>query len=99
MAKTYSLPRLKTITSYSGYARWIAETSDEPVAFLARAQVADIPSPYAYSPSKAIYEWKGKRVVSFETAHRRYEIFEVPADWTVFTSDAVATDHHIATTR
>lgn len=99
MAKTYSLPRLKTIPSHSGYARWIAETSDEPVGYIARATVADIPSPYAYSPSKAVYEWKGKRVVSFETAHKRYEVFEVPADWTVFPSDAIATEFHIAATR
>lgn len=99
MAKTYSLPRLKTISSHAGYARWIAETSDEPVAYIARVSVADIPSPYAYSPCKAVYEWKGKRVVSFETAHKRFEVFEVPADWTVFPSDEAATNHHIAATR
>ena len=89
---------IKTIRSYSGLAQWIAEASEEPVAWLARSQVADIPSPYAYSPVKAIFTWKGKQVVTFETSHRKYQVFEVPAEMARFTNEQAAEDAHIAAT-
>lgn len=89
------MKRLKTITSYSGLARWLAETADETVAWIARVQVEEIPSPYAYSPTKAILDWNGKQVIYFETSHKRYEVFEVPANLLRFKTDAEATDWHI----
>ena len=93
------MTKIKTITSHTGLSRWLAETSEDPVAWLARAQCANIPSPYAYSPSKAIIEWKGKQVVYFEVSHKRYEIFEVPAGMLRFKTDDEATDWHINNTR
>ena len=88
------LKKIKTITSYSGLARWLAEhETDEPIAFLMREQVAHIPSPYAYSPVKGIYRWRGKDVIWFETRHKHYEVFEVPADMTRY--EQVGNDYHI----
>lgn len=89
------MKRIRTITSHSGLARWLAETSDEPIAYLARCQVEEIRSPYAYSPSVSILDWNGRAVVWFETSHRRYEVFEVPAELLRFKSDEAATDWHI----
>lgn len=97
--RTYSLKRLKTIRSYSGLAKWLAETSDEPHAFLARVQIEDIPSPYAYSPTKPIYKWENRDVIWFETSHRCYEIFEVHKELLRFNTDDKATDWHIQSVR
>lgn len=97
MAATYSLERAKIIGSHVGVARFLAECKARPVAYLARCQVSDIPSPYAYSPSKQILEHRHYgRVVWFETAHRVYQVFKVPAGMLTFTTDGAATDYHCA---
>lgn len=87
--------RLKTITSYAGHARWWSEIADKPLGYLARCQCAHIPSPYAYSPSVQILDWKGRAVIQFEVSHRRYEVYEVPAGLVRFASDDLATDYQI----
>ena len=79
--------KVKTITSYAGHARFIAECAEEEVGFIPRKACADIPSPYAYSPSKAVDLWNGKKVVTFEVRHKRFEVFEVPADVVIFEND------------
>jgi hypothetical protein len=93
------LKRIRTITSHRGLARWLAELSEEPVAYLARVQTEPIASPYAYSPSVALWDWNGLTVCWFETAHRHYEIFEVSKELLRFKSDADATDWHIRFSR
>ncbi len=89
------MKKVKTITSHAGLARWLAEVSEEPVAWLARVQVEEIPSPYRYSPVVAVYEWNGRKVAWFETRHRRYEVFEVPAELLKFKTEAEAEEWHI----
>lgn len=93
------LTKIKTITSHAGHARFLSECELNPVGYLARSQVADIPSPYAYSPSKMILSWNGKQVVVFETRHKRFEVFAVPADMVRYATDVEATDAHIVSTR
>jgi hypothetical protein len=93
------MKKVKTITSHAGYGRWMAECMDEPVGYIARSQVAHIPSPYAYSPCRAVYEWNGKYVVSFETRHKRYEVFELPDDMKIYETDEEATEAYIASMR
>jgi hypothetical protein len=85
--------KIKTMTSHTGLSRWLAETTDAN-AYLARAQVKDIPSPYRYSPVKEILDWNGRKVVWFETRHKRYEVFEVPADMLRFKTDEEATNYN-----
>ena len=87
------MKRLKTITSHSGLARWLAEVSDEPVSYAPRCVTAAIPSPYRYSPVAPVYLWRDRPVVWFEVAHKRYQIFEAPE--LTFTSERAATDYHI----
>jgi len=71
--------KIKTIRSHAGLARWLAEVSEEPIGWIPRKAVADIPSPYAYSPTKPVWKWGEKFVIWFETRHRYYEVFELPA--------------------
>lgn len=95
------LKRIKQINSHVGHARFLAECDldddgDFIVAgYLARVQVEEIPSPYAYSPSKEIWMHNGRKVILFETRHRHYEVFEVPANMLTFKTDEAATDWHI----
>jgi len=70
------LKRIKRIPSHSGHARWFAETSDA-IGEIRRRE--DIPSPYRYSPSWSVYRWANRFVICVETAHRQYDVFEVPA--------------------
>jgi hypothetical protein len=86
----------QTLNSYTKLSMWLEEVSEEPHAWLARAQVKQIPSPYAYSPTKGVYSWNGKNVVWFETKHRHFEVFEVPADLPTFISDEDATAYNTA---
>jgi len=88
------MKRLKTIKSYTGHARFIAETIPTR-SYLARCQIEHIPSPYRYSPSVEILLWKGRDVVWFETRHRNYEVYQIPANMARFKSDDEATDHHV----
>lgn len=93
------LTKIKTITSHAGHARFLSECDEQTVGYLAKSQVADIPSPYAYSPSKAILRWNGKDIVVFETRHKRFEVFEVPATMIRYSTDELATEAHIVATR
>lgn len=81
-----TLPRIKTITSHTGLARFLNTlTSDDPIGYIPRQ--ADIPSPYAYSAVWSVWDLDGKPVIWRETRHKRYEIFEVPRDM-VFANEA-----------
>lgn len=79
------MQKIKTMASHTGLARWLAEISDEPIGFLPRCVTATIPSPYRYSPVVAVYDWNGKKVVWFEVAHKRYQVFEVPEETKLLT--------------
>lgn len=70
------LKRIKRIPSYTGHARFLAECSEEPAGWIPHQ--TDIPSPYAYSPEWVVYEWQGRYVTIRETAHRQFDVFEVP---------------------
>jgi hypothetical protein len=86
-----SAPRvqlIKTIRSHVGYSRWLSEAEDD--SWISRKQCAEIPSPYAYSPTKFVYRWNGKRVVAFETSHKVYQIFALPDSIPSFPTDAEA---------
>jgi hypothetical protein len=68
---------LKTIRSHSGLARFLATVSEEPVAEVPR--FAEIPSPYAYSPTHVVYAQGEKKVFVVEVAHKTYRVFELVA--------------------
>jgi hypothetical protein len=95
------MQKIKTIRSHVGVARWLAgerggaAVSEEPVGYLARAQVADIPSPYSYSPSVPIWQWGHRPVVWFETSHKHYEVFLVPSAMPRYATDEDATAAHL----
>lgn len=73
------LKRIKRLRSYSEHARYMAHVSRKPIGVIDRQE--DIPSPYAYSAEWSV--WKhddGKAVIVRETAHRQYDVFEVPQE-------------------
>ena len=70
--------RVKTITGYAPHARFLAEVDEEPLGEIPKPP--EIPSPYAFSRSSLVWNWQGKRVIEFETRHRRYEFYEVPLE-------------------
>lgn len=76
------LPLLKTVTGYTHYAWLIAELDsdpedrDFPLIIREIPRQAEIPSPYAYSPTHCVYRHRGREVIIVEVAHRRYQMFD-----------------------
>lgn len=71
-----SATRIKRITSHVGFSRYLdtVENTDLEIP-----RQADIPSPYAYSPTHTVYRDEQDRFIfAVETAHKRYDIFLVP---------------------
>ena len=71
--------RVKRITSHVGLSRYMAELVTTGMEI---ARVAEIPSPYAFSSTHTVYhvvEEDGSDVIIIETAHKRYDVFAVPA--------------------
>ena len=79
------LQKIRTITSYAGHARFLAECTDTPAGWIADDVRQDhgIRSPYVFSPDWTVYTWTmpatgtAQPVVIFETSHKRYEVFRV----------------------
>jgi hypothetical protein len=73
------LQRIKRIKSHVGHFRFLAECENEGQlsGFIERQK--DIPSPYAYSPTHGVFVYRGKNVILVETAHKTFDVFEVPA--------------------
>jgi len=83
--------KVKTWSTHTGAAQFHHEAGDA-IGYIPR--VASIPSPYMYSPSDAVYQWRGMRVIFREVAHRRYQAFELPADMPI-TDDERATEAYL----
>ena len=75
LGATTTLQRIQRMTSHSGHARCLAECDDTPYCI---ARQADIPSPFAYSPTWNVYWYREQYVIIRETAHKRYDVFSVP---------------------
>lgn len=75
------LKRIKRIDSHVGHARFLAKCSEDAVGFIPRQ--ADIPSPYRSSPEWNVFKYETMEgqpfVVIVETAHKQFDVFEVPA--------------------
>ena len=65
--------RLKIIRGYRADARFW-ETTGKFLGWIPRQPV---PSPYEYSATHPVYQWQGRHIIHVETAHRRYEVFDV----------------------
>jgi len=74
------LTKIRRITSYVGLSRFYAECdggADGVDIIGSIPRQPDIPSPYAYSPTKPVYSYQGKPIVVYETAHKVYDIYAV----------------------
>ena len=68
--------RIKRITSHVGLSRYMATLRDTNNTI----PRTDLPSPYAYSPTHLVYRDADDLLVFIvETAHKRYDVFRVPA--------------------
>ena len=77
--------RLKTITSHTGKARFLAECVD--FGYIPRS---DIPSLYTYSPTHTVYRWNGLSTIIVETRHKHYEVWALPESMFVFRDEETA---------
>ena len=69
--------RIKRITSHVGLSRYLGTlTNTNHVT----KRFAAIPSPFCYSPVNTVYrDLDGLLVFIVETAHKRYDVFSLPA--------------------
>ena len=68
--------RIKRITSHAGHARFLATVK---ITSKRIPRIAEISSPYAYSPDHTLYlDDKGRYLLIVETAHRQYDVFLSP---------------------
>ena len=73
-----TLTPLKTIRSHAGIARFYAECDGtEAPDYIGTIPRQPIPSPYAYSPTHAVYSHHGQPVIVVETSHKVYAVFVV----------------------
>ena len=75
MSHTVTVKRVKVLPGYAAHARFLADVSEDPIGSIPRQ--AQIPSPYAYSPTHTVWSWDGRPIIIVETRHRRYEVFTV----------------------
>ena len=69
--------RLKRITSHAGYARFLATVEDTDLVI---DRISSILTPYSSGPEHVVYALdSGKLVFIAETAHKQYDVFEVPS--------------------
>lgn len=82
------------ITSHVGLTRYHAQI--EPAGYIVRQPA--IPSPYAWGPNHAVYQDLNRGPVFIvETAHRRYDVFTVPAELTIYRTDEESTAAYVHT--
>lgn len=71
------MKRIKRITSHVGLSRYLSYVESTGKVII---RVPSIPSPYAYAPDHQVYrDEQGRNVIVVETAHKVYDVFEVPA--------------------
>jgi hypothetical protein len=75
MTTPSSVQRIRVVRGYRALARFMAELTAEPIGEIPRR--ADIRTPYAYAPTHVVYGLGERRVFIAETAHKKYEVFEV----------------------
>lgn len=74
--------RVRRITSHAGLSRYLNTVADTNHRI---DRVAEIPSPYAYGPDHLVFRDVQDRLVFFvETAHKRYDVFQVPSGVKLF---------------
>lgn len=71
------MKRIKVITGYTADARFWAQTGKK-LGYISRQNT--ITSPYSYSPTHTVFEYKGTPIIHVETSHCRYEVFAVPPE-------------------
>lgn len=84
---------LKTLTTYGAKSDFYSETGDN-IGYVVNPR--HIPSPYSYSPTRAVYTWRGQKVIIMDTKHKYFEVIAVPSSETIYKTDEQATGAFIA---
>ncbi len=86
-----NLAKISTIRGYAAHARLFAQLDNEAeiVGYIPRA----VYTPYAYSPTHAVYMLDGKPVMVAEVKHRTYMLFSVLCP---YMTDEQATTEYIS---
>jgi hypothetical protein len=80
------IKRIKRINSHVGLSRYLDTTRDTNQV---TPRVREIPSPYAYSPTHTVYQdTEDRLVIVVETAHKRYDVFDVSAGFPMLEESA-----------
>ena len=82
--------QVKKVIGHAAYSRLLTEMDD--VGYVRRL----IREPYRSGPSQGVYEYKGRKVLCCETAHRTHILFEVPADVRIFKTNSEAEKDFLA---
>ena len=73
-----------TLNSYRAHARFLAECGPELVGYIPRTTI-NVKTPYYASPTLAVeYYQASHAVVILETAHRRWEVYELPPETPIY---------------
>lgn len=67
------MKRIKKITSHIGLSRFLAECQDTN----REIPRTNIHTPYSYSPTHVVYNYKEQDVIICETSHKVYEVFAI----------------------
>jgi hypothetical protein len=72
------MKRIKTITSYAGHARFLAECGSKTMWMASKHM--PVKTPFYSGPTVSVIEWNGMLVKVAETSHKRYEVWQVPSN-------------------
>lgn len=74
------MKRIKVLNGYTAHARFLVDVCVGRVGWIARKRLP-VKTPYSFGPSCAVMKHSDKGpVVIAETAHRRYEVWAIPAE-------------------
>lgn len=90
------LKKIKTITSHTGHARYLAECDESPIFWLVNSD--EIPrDKFSYSCTVQVLRHHTSRgseaVIIRETSHKRYEVFAVIEGQTYPTDEAAESEY------
>lgn len=72
---------VKTVRGYTQFAKLLAQfdkdENDLPIIVREIMRPNDFPAPYSYSPTIPVYRWNEREVVTAETDHLVYKVYQL----------------------
>lgn len=67
------MKKIKTIRGYTALARFLANAE-----MTTEETTCPFKSPYAHSLTHPVYNHQGRKIIILETAHIKYDVYELP---------------------